>query len=333
MRIGGRTRVSDPPAIITSHPRRTRGAHPGRTRSPRPGGTTTNTTETAIALSTAGASACDAARALLTGTGLLAILQQYTEPLDPEAPVIGVPDVEVIASALERSAHAALAAADRAVAIAGAAELGDEIDETALADAVNAASSAADAAQRCLRALGTCVLGATSQQETSDGVHLHEHAASVAIVEAAEDIRLGEDAWPALAATRAELVTEVAAVCCRLLLEEADDEHTLVSWELPNGSFVTLAGDTRGICTLAEDVERTDELDAGTAAVLTHLGWPEGSFGGPKISACTEWYVEDEGVVVSEIARLVVGTLIEVLGATDVGELTRTRTLASADTL
>ncbi|MFM7617558.1 MAG: hypothetical protein ACKO72_08905 [Actinomycetes bacterium] len=247
--------------------------------------------------------------------------------------MIGVPDIEVIASALEQNAHAALAAADRAGTLAGTAAYGDPIDEDALEAAVDEAAGAADAAQRCVRALGSCVLGATSQQGPSDAVHLHEHAASLAIVEATEDIRLGEDAWPALAATRAELVTEVAAVCCRLLLEEADDEHTLVSWELPNGSFVTLEGDTRGICILTQDSAHSGGFDAGAAAVLTHLGWPDGSFHGPTLTASTEWYVEDEGVVVSEIAHLVVGTLIEVLGATDVGGLTRTRTLASADTL
>jgi len=36
---------------------------------------------------------------------------------------------------------------------------------------------------------------------------------------------------------------------------------------------------------------------------------------------------------VSEIAHLVVGTLIDVLGATDVGTLTRSASLTPADTL
>lgn len=247
--------------------------------------------------------------------------------------MIGVPDLVVIVRALEEHAHTALAAADRATALVGAAEHGDAIDEDALAAAVEEAEGAADATRRCVRALATCVLGATSQQGASDAVHLHEHAASLAIVEAAEEIRLAEDAWPVLAATRAELVTEVAGICCRLLLEEADDEHTLVSWELPNGAFVTLAGDTRGLCILAEDVAGSDRFDAGTAAVLTHLGWPEGSLRGPTTSASSEWYVDDDAVIVSEIAHLVVGTLVEVLGAADVRELTRTCTFASADTL
>lgn len=247
--------------------------------------------------------------------------------------MIGVPDLVVIVRALEEHAHTALAAADRATALVGAAEHGDAIDEDALAAAVEEAEGAADATQRCVRALATCVLGATSQQGASDAVHLHEHAASLAIVEAAEEIRLAEDAWPVLAATRAELVTEVAGICCRLLLEEADDEHTLVSWELPNGAFVTLEGDTRGICVLAQDSAHAVAYDTGAEAVLNHVGWPEGSFHGPTLTATTEWYADEGGLVVSEIAHLVVGTLIDVLGAADVRELTRTCTFASADTL
>ena len=217
-------------------------------------------------------------------------------------------------------------------AIAGAADFGDPVDGTAHAAAATAATTAVASVQATVRALGTVVLGATSQQGDSDAVHLHEHVACTAVADAAEGLRVGEEELPIEAHTRAELLTEVAGVCCRLLIEEADDDHSFVSWTLPNGSFITLEGDTRGICVLAQDVGGSVELDAGTEAVLLHVGWPEGTFHGATLTATTEWYVEEDAIVVGEIARLIVGTLIDVFGG-DPAEVTRALSLASADTL
>ncbi len=275
----------------------------------------------------------NAGRSLLAGAGLHAILDTYLHPADPEAPSIGVPDLTDTLQALEQHARAALEAADRVQSLAAAVEFGDPVDERAIARAALDAAEAEDAAQGCVRAIGTALLGATSQQGDADLVHLHEHAASCAIADGTLEVRLGQDDWPFEADTRAALLTEVAGICCRLLLEEADDEHTLVSWELPNGSFLTLEGDTRGICVLAQDSAHAVAYDAGAEAVLVHVGWPEGSFHGPTLTATTEWYADEGGLVVSEIAHLVVGTLIDVLGATDVAALTRSASLALADTL
>lgn len=247
--------------------------------------------------------------------------------------MISVPDLATTLQVLEDHARAALDAAGRVSTLAAAAEFGDPVDTQAIARAAIAAAEAEDGAQACVRAIGTALLGATSQQGDSDLVQTHEHAASCAIVDGVLEVRLGQDEWPFEATTRAGLITEVAGICCRLLLEEADDEHTLASWELPNGSFLTLEGDTRGICVLAQDSAHAVPFDPGIEAVLLHVGWPEGSFHGPTLTASTEWYTEEGDFYVSEIAHLVVDTLIDVLGATDVGELSRSSSLALADTL
>lgn len=184
-----------------------------------------------------------------------------------------------------------------------------------------------------MRALGTVLLGATSQQLDSAAVHLHEHVAAVGVVRASGGLRLGADRWPAVATNRAELVTEVAGVCCRLLSEHPLDDHSCAAWELPSGSFVSVEGDARGITVCAQDSAGDVALDAGTAAVLRHVGWPEDSIEGPTLAATVDWNTDDDAIVVAEIAGLVVGTLVDVLGADDVRSLTRDLDLVPADTL
>jgi hypothetical protein len=325
-----------PPCDHHLVPRRPRTARSERHRAPRPGGTTTNKQPTpttiARARSFAGESATEAARLLLTGLGLVEILRSYTEVSDPEAPVIGVPDVSGLVAALQQDADAALAAADRTAAIAGSAEFGEPVDGSALSAASGAAAEASLAVATTVRAIATIVLGATSQQAASDAVHLHEHTACVAVSDASEGERVGDAAIPVTIGTRAELLTEVAGVCCRLLLEEADDDHSFYSWELPNGSYLSLEGDTRGLCVVAQAKDDSDRLDAGTEAVLLHVGWPEGSFHGEPLTASTAWYLDEDGVVVAEVATLIVGTLVDVFGG-DPAELTRLVSVVPADTL
>lgn len=273
----------------------------------------------------------ESARLHLLGQGLDNLVQRFRDPSDPEAPVISIPNTQPFVAALEASALSSWLAANRAGLIAYEIELGGEPDFDAILRAVQESEESHSAAAAALRTLATALLGVTSQNGDNDEIHFYEHAATMALTQASQNgERFGSDQWVLQGSTRAELVTEVAGICCRLLCEEADDEHSYAAFETPSGSWVALEGDTRGIVLMTNDSGNELTLDVGTRALLDRIGWTELSLQGDVLLATADF---TENPATSEIAALVASTLFDVYGITDATTLKRSSNLVPSDTL
>ncbi len=273
----------------------------------------------------------ESARLHLLGQGLDNLIQRFRDPSDPEAPVISIPNTQPFVAVLEESARSSWLAANRAGLIAREIELGNEPDFDAILRAVQESENDYAAAAATLRALATALLGVTSQNGDNDEIHFYEHVATMALTHASQNgERFGSDQWVLQGSTRAELVTEVAGICCRFLCEDFDDEHSYAAFETPSGSWVSLEGDPRGIIVMTNDSGHELTLDAGTRAVLERIGWTESSLQGDVLLATADF---TENPVTSEIAALVASTLFDVYGIDNASILERRSTLVPSDTL
>ncbi|MEN9595364.1 MAG: hypothetical protein RLY23_1847 [Actinomycetota bacterium] len=273
----------------------------------------------------------ESARLHLLGQGLDNLIQRFRDPSDPEAPVISIPNTQPFVAVLEASALSSWLAANRAGLIAREIELGSEPDFDAILHAVQESENHYAAAAATLRALATALLGVTSQNGDNDEIHFCEHAAAIALALASQNgERFGSDQWVLQGSTRAELVTEVAGICCRFLCEDFDDEHSYAAFETPSGSWVSLEGDPRGIVVMTNDSGHELTLDVGTRALLDRIGWTESSLQGDVLLATADF---TENPVTSEIAALVASTLFDVYGIDDASILERRSTLVPSDTL
>ena len=329
--------MSDPPAIITSYPPAPLEPPPGVPEPPRPGGTTTNehfdpNTDREIdlewdydrPLEWISEWAVDSATDAVTALGLAEILGRYLEPSDPEAPVVAIPDLGPITERIEQGAETAHRAADRARLIAESPDFDPVADLEAFERATGECGAATSAVHADTIALATVLLGVTSQWPASDAIHFTEHAVAVTLSELAGDKRVGDGEPTLVSRTRAELVTEISGVICRILSEPAYHwEPSFVNLRVSPNRSLYFKGSAAGILVAfqAEDLE----LDAGTAAVLEHIGWPPGSWEEPSdpnralglfayVRLVDEFYV-------AEIAGLIVDTLFDVLGVTGPADL------------
>lgn len=273
----------------------------------------------------------ESARLHLLGQGLDNLIQRFRDPSDPEAPVISIPNTQPFVAVLEASALSSWLAANRAGLIAREIELGSEPDFDAILHAVQESENDYAAAAATLRSLATALLGVTSQNGDNDEIHFYEHVATMALTQASQNgERFGSDQWVLKGSTRAELVTEVAGICCRFLCEDFDDEHSYAAFETPSGSWIALEGDTRGIVLMTNDSGHELTLDVGTRAVLDRIGWTESSLEGEVLLATADFA---ENPATSEIAALVASTLFDVYGITDAATLKRSSNLVPSDTL
>jgi hypothetical protein len=259
------------------------------------------------------------------------LIQRFRDPSDPEAPVISIPNTQPFVAALEASALSSWLAANRAGLIAREIELGSEPDFDAILRAVQESENDYAAAAATVRALATALLGVTSQNGDNDEIHFYEHVATMALTHASQNgERFGSDQWVLQGRTRAEVVTEVAGICCRFLSEDFDDEHSYAAFQTPSGSWVSLEGDPRGIVVMTNDSGHELTLDVGTRAVLDRIGWTEASLEGDVLLATADFA---ENPATSEIAELVASTLFDVYGIDDASILERRSTLVPSDTL
>jgi len=273
----------------------------------------------------------ESARLHLLGQGLDNLIQRFRDPSDPEAPVISIPNTQPFVAVLEASALSSWLAANRAGLIAREIELGSEPDFDAILHAVQESENDYAAAAATLRALATALLGVTSQNGDNDEIHFYEHVATMALTHASQNgERFGSDQWVLQGRTRAEVVTEVAGICCRFLCEAFDEEHSYAAFETPSGSWVSLEGDPRGIVVMTNDSGHELTLDVGTRAVLDRIGWTESSLQGDVLLATADF---TENPATSEIAELVASTLFDVYGIDDASILERRSTLVPSDTL
>lgn len=310
----------------------TRSGHPDRRRA---GGTTTNQHRSTATiddrLDEARTAAIDAGADFVAATGLAALLDRYRFPTEFEEPDVAVPDVAGITEHVERRATEALLAADRAYRIA---ETLDDEDDPGFADLTAAAADAAAAAgglRTDVRALGTLLLGVTSQQSESDAVHLIEHAVSLEVAARCEDTRLGDDLPVPSATTEDELVTEIAGYACRLLCEQHDRRVSTIRLTAPADTGSALLRD--GILEISGDEGQIEVTITGEAlldqdafiAALALAGW---EYLAVDTDALEQGTVDIDTlfvapVTVSEVAHLVVRTLVDILGATDITAVDR----------
>jgi hypothetical protein len=273
----------------------------------------------------------ESARLHLTGQGLDNLVQRFRDPSDPEAPVISIPNTQPLVALLEAAALNSWLAANRAGLIAREIELGSEPDFDSILQAVQESEASYSTAAASVRALATAVLGVTSQNCDNDEIHFYEHAAAIALsVASPHGERFGSDDWVLQGRSRAEVVTEVAGICCRLLCEDFDDDHSYAAFETPSGSWVSLEGDPRGIFVVTKDVGHELTLDAGTRALLDRIGWSDSSLEGDALLASV---VFSENPVTAEIAELVTSTLFDIYGVEDASTLKRISDLVPSDTL
>ncbi len=273
----------------------------------------------------------ESARLHLAGQGLDNLVQRFRDPSDPEAPVIAIPNTQPLVALLEASALSSWLSANRAGLIAREIELGSEPDFDAILEAVQEGEASYSTAAASVRALAAALLGVTSQNGDNDEINFYEHVAAIALAVASPNgERFGSDQWVLQGSTRAELVTEVAGICCRFLCEYPDDEQSCAAFETPSGSWIALKGDPRGIVVITNDSGHELTLDVGTRAVLDRIGWSEPTLEGDVLVARADF---TENPVTSEIAELVASTLFDVYGITDATTLKRSRDLVSSDTL
>ncbi|MFM7270310.1 MAG: hypothetical protein ACKO2C_01585 [Actinomycetes bacterium] len=264
------------------------------------------------------------ARDTVTAVGLAAILDRYRNPVDPEAPVVALPDLDGVTDRIESAATSALLAADRALSIVDSVHFDEDLDHEAFERAAGECAEWSEAVRSDAIALATVLLGVTSQWPASDAVHFTEHAVTSTLAELADGQRLGEGTPALVSRTRAELVTEIGGLICRLL---AEDPHrwdpSFVQLIVSQDRWVYVEGSAAGITV---GFQATDlEPDAGTTAVLEHIGWPSGSWEpadepGRALGLCAAVRLEDD-LYVGEIAAFIVGTLFDLLGVTDPSDL------------
>ena len=327
--------MSDPPAIITSDPLAPLEPPPGVPEPPRPGGTTTNqhfdSTTIDDLIDEARTAAVEAGGDFIAATGIATLLDRYRFPTEYEAPVVAVPDTVAIVERIEQRATEALLAADRAYRIAETLDGDDDPGVADLAAATSDASALAGGLQTDVRALGTLLLGVTAQQNESDAVHLVEHAVVLEVALRSEDTLLGDDLPIPAGQSEAELLTEIAGYVSRLLCEAPDRRGSAIRLVAPagaesstvRGGTIEISGDTTCI-----DVTITGELLVDHDDLLVALalaGWdlveldPDTPAPGP-LDVSTTFIAP---VTVSEVARVVVRTLVDVLGADDVTAVDR----------
>lgn len=260
----------------------------------------------------------------VTALGLASILDRYRNPVDPEAPVVALPDLDGVTDRIESAATAALLAADRALSIIDSVDFDEELDHEAFDRAVSECAERSEAVRSDTIALATVLLGVTSQWPASDAVHFAEHAVTNTLAELADGQRLGE-ATPALVSrTRAELVTEVGGLICRLLAEDPNRwDPSFVKLVVSRDRWVYVKGSAAGITV---GFQATDlEPDAGTTAVLEHIGWPAESWEPADkpdraLGLFAAIRLEDD-LYVGDIAAFIVGTLFDLLGVADPTDL------------
>lgn len=260
----------------------------------------------------------------MTALGLATILDRYRNPVDPEAPVVALPDLDGVTERIESAATSALLAADRALSIVDSVDFDEELDHEAFERAVGECAACIEAVRSDTVALATVLLGVTSQWPASDAVHFAEHAVTNTLAELVDGQRLGAAAPALVSRTRAELVTEIGGLICRLLAEDPNRwDPSFVRLSVSEDRWIYFKGSAAGITV---GFQATDlESDAGTTAVLEHVGWPAGSWepaGEPDraLGLFAAVRFEDD-LYVGEIAGFIVETLFDLLGVTDPADL------------
>ncbi len=261
----------------------------------------------------------------LTGQGLQSLVEKLRSPSDAEAPVVAILETAHLTTALENAALGAWLAANRANLIAREVDLGSEPDLYALQAAVCEGEDSRNAAGRSVRTIASALLGITSQYGDSDEISYFEHAASISLAgPTGFSEPFADDEWVLKGSTRAELITEVAGICCRLLCEDPEFASSCVTFETTSGSWICLEADSEKVLVSTKDIGHQLTLDAGTQAVLDRIGWTEATEAGTELVATVDF---KDCPATSQIAALVADTLFDLYAIEDALTLKRTATL------